>query len=601
MERSSGLAITTDRAPPRGRALRPAAPVVGLVALMLLALAGRCVWLVQTRGDAWRRAAVRQQTGTRTIPARRGEILDCRGRVLATTVEDASVFCDPQRVADAAREARLAAELLGLDAAALRERIETRRHRRFVWVARHVGDAAARSIRQAIQAGRLPGFGVRAEPARRYPLARCASHVLGFVDPDLRGLAGIELAFDQALRGRDGVARYVVDVRRRPIDRLDGQRSPRHGSSVVLTIDAFVQQRLERHLRAAVEKFGAAWGCAIAMDPASGEILAMASVPDFDPADPLAGQSYHAAAPRLVNHAIGSVFEPGSVFKPFVAAEALERGVVRLGQRLAIHGPARRFGRRVIHDTHAYDVLRVREVISRSSNIGMALISRRLGARRVYECIRRFGFGQTTGIALPGEEAGLVHELRRWSGYSLESVAMGQEIAVTPLQLITAFCALANDGWLLRPRIVRGVVDADGHVRQDRSRPEPLRRVVSTRTARRLRREALAEVVRSGTGRQAALSDYDVFGKTGTAQIARSDGRGYEPGAFVASFVGGAPVDDPRLVVLVSIYRPTTGGSHYGGTVAAPTVAAILDETLPYLGVEPRPPRDLAAARGRHP
>ncbi len=577
--------------------LRSGWPLVTLVVLALAALAGRCVWLVQTRGDAWRQAALRQQTGTRTIPARRGEILDCRGRVLATTVEGASVFCDPQRVADLASEARLAAELLGLDAAALRARIAKRRGRRFVWIARHVGDAAARRVRESISAGRLPGFGVRAEPARRYPLARCAAHVLGFVDPDLRGLAGIELAWDEALRGRAGIARYVVDVRRRPIERLEGERPPRHGSSVVLTIDAFVQQRVERHLRAAVEKFGARWGCAIAMDPASGEILAMASVPDFDPADPLGDdKSYAAAGPRLVNHAIGSVFEPGSVFKPFVAAEAIEQGVARLDQRLAIGGPARRFGRRVIHDTHAYDVLRVREVISRSSNIGMALLGRRLGPRRVYDCVRRFGFGRPTGVGLPGEEAGLVHELRRWSGYSLESIAMGQEIAVTPLQLISAFCTLANDGWLLRPRIVRGVVDADGRVREDRSRPEPLRRGVSARTARRRRRGALAEGVRSGTGRQAALADYEVFGKTGTAQIARRDGRGYEPGAFVASFIGGAPVDDPRLVLLVSIYHPTTGGSHYGGTVAAPTVAAILDETLPYLGVEPQPARDLAAA-----
>ena len=581
--------------------LRRGWPVVSLVALALVALAGRCAWLVHTRGEAWRQAAARQHTGSRPVPARRGEILDCRGRVLATTVEGASVWCDPQRVRDLRAEAVLAATLLKLDPEALYARIAPRRQKRFVWVARHVGKDAARRIQQAIQAGRLPGFGVRAEPARRYPLGRCAAHVLGFVDPDLRGLAGIELAFDTQLRGRDGLARYVVDVRRRPLGRLDGQRAPRHGSSVVLTIDAFVQQRVEQHLRAAVERFGAAWGTAIAMDPASGEILAMASVPDFDPADPLAGRSYGEAQRWLVNHAIGSVFEPGSVFKPFVAAEALEQGAARLSQRLAIHGPARRFGRRVIHDTHAYDVLRVREVISKSSNIGMALLSRRLGAQRVYACIRRFGFGEPTGVGLPGEEGGLVHPLRRWSGYSLESVAMGQEIAVTPLQLITAFCALAHDGWLLRPRIVRGVVDADGNVREDRSRPEPIRRVVSARTATRLRREALAEVVRSGTGRQAALADYEVFGKTGTAQIARRDGRGYEPGAFVASFVGGAPVDDPRLVVLVSIYHPTTGGSHYGGTVAAPTVAAILDETLPYLGVEPQSMRDLAAARARHP
>ncbi|MEP0845391.1 MAG: penicillin-binding protein 2 [Phycisphaerae bacterium] len=568
-------------------------PLTVAVTLLLTAGAARLAQLELRDGAALRAQAQRQQVASWTIPSQRGEILDCQGRVLAGSVRRPSVFVDPAMVEDVRYAAASVAPVLGMSARALEEQIRAEPDRRFMWLCREIEDQQLEAFEQVRRARGLLGFGVQHEPQRVYPYARLAAQVLGFVGSDQHGLAGVELSFDSVLHGKDGRGRSTVDTRRRRVrTHVSEFERPVDGATVVLAIDAYLQQRTELHLREAVEQFKAEWGAAVLMDPHSGEVLAMATFPDFDPANPVPPNLSEAeqarAAELLRNRAIADSVEPGSIFKPYIASCALDEGQTRLDETFRIAGPTRNFGRRTIRDTHPYDVLALHEVISKSSNIGMGMLAARLGNERLHRYVRLFGFGDVTGIELPGEHAGLVQDFSRWTGYSTQSIPIGQEIALTPIQIVSGFAVFANGGVLYRPRLVRGVIGADGRAIRDESRPIPLRRVLSEETTRRFRMEALVETVLSGTGKQAAIPDYQVFGKTGTAQVARRDGRGYIPGAYVGSFVGGAPADNPRAVVVVSLYRPS-GGKYYGGTVAAPAAGAILADTLTYMRVPPDP------------
>lgn len=560
---------------------------------LLLAGAGRLGYIERTRGDELREQARSQQTAFLTIPAQRGSILDARGRVLAGSVRRPSIFADPTLVGDVRYAAHTLAPILALNAGELERRLAGADGRRFVWVKRQISDDELKAF-EAVRAARgLSGFVVRYEPQREYLNGRLACHVVGFVGAEQTGLAGIEQSFDAQLRGRDGRQVWTVDTRRNRIEsRPEEFSSPRDGSSVVLTIDAYIQSRAEQHLSTAVKQYKAAWGSAVVMDPQSGEVLAMAVYPDFDPAEPLPpqaeGPALEAARERLINKAVAGAYEPGSMFKPFIASCALEEGLTRLGEVFAINGPTRSFGSRTISDTHAYGSLTFEEVISKSSNIGMGLIGARCGNSRLNSYVRRFGFGDLTGIDLPGEHAGLVQDFSRWNSYSTQSVPMGQEIAITPIQLATAFSVFCNGGILLRPRIVRGVIDANGDVVEDRSTPIAIRRVLDASVAETMRTGPLVDVCVSGTARTTGnIPDYQTFGKTGTAQIAASGRRGYLGGQYMGSFIGGAPSDHPRVVATVSIFRPSSG-QYYGGTVAAPAVANILADTLAYLREPPQ-------------
>ncbi len=592
-----------------------------VVGVLLAGGAGRLAYLEHSSGPEQRAKAARQQTVTISIPAQRGSILDTRGRVLAGSLRRPSVFVDPFLVADPRFAAYSVAAPLGLDGAELERMLAERglpperpsdRHvaggdqpaseseskqRRFAWVKRYITDAELAAFEEVREIRRLWAFGVQYEPQRHYPHKEMAAAVIGFVsaDREQRGLAGIELAFDEQLRGTPGSRVSIVDAKRRRLRSDPSQYvPPRDGQNIVLTIDAHIQQCVERHLREGVQLHKAQWGAAVVMDPLSGEILAMATYPGFDPNERLtAGPGEDAVAKALErrrNRAISDAFEPGSIFKPFIASPAVEAGVTRLDEVFAINGPARQFGSRTIRDVSAYGSLQLREVISRSSNIGMALLGTRAGNERLHEWVRRFGFGDPTGITLPGEHDGLVNDFASWGKMTSQSVPMGYEVAVTPLQMVTALSAIANDGVLYRPRIVRGVIGANAEPVWDNSRPIPVRRVLDASVARRFRLDALVEVVRSGTGKRAAITGYQVFGKTGTAKLA-APGGGYLQGAYVGSFIGGAPAHAPRATVVVSIYRPG-GASYYGGTLAAPIAGAMLADTLDYMEV----PRDPGAS-----
>ncbi len=604
--------------------MRAGTVLCALVAALLIGGGARLVYINRAEGAALRARAERQQTARRTIPAWRGDILDTRGRLLATTLRRPSVFVDPGLLADESAIRFAAYQLgpvLGLKPAELEAELLRRKASgtRFAWIKRRISDDELSAFLRTIEVTRQRAFDVQYEPVRVYPQTReergrtveaIAPHVLGFcgVDQrpirddseatfdDLHGRAGVEEAWDSLLAGRPGEQIVVVDVVRRPLRAPEeGYIPAEDGATLVLTLDAYIQHLAQRALGKAVEKHKAEWGIAVVLDPQSGEVLAMAVSPAFDPLNP-APPNFHELSEvqkkkvmeQWRNRAITDSYEPGSIFKPFTASLALEEGVTRLDEVFAINGPVRDFGARTIHDTHAYGALTLHEVISKSSNIGMGILGGRLGCERLHRYVRSFGFGDVTGLGLPGEHAGMVLEYpRRWNpSFSPQSVPIGQEIAVTAIQLVSAFSVFCNGGILYRPRILRGVFNADGTVRADYSRPIAIRRVLSEVTAERFRREALVETVVSGTGKSAALKEYQVFGKTGTAQIAHLGGGGYQGGKYMASFIGGAPSDRPRLVVLVSIAKPSVGG-YYGGVVAAPVVKEILAETLAYMRVPP--------------
>jgi cell division protein FtsI/penicillin-binding protein 2 len=577
--------------------MRSAGWLFMVVAALLVAGAGRLAYIEYAEGESLHERADRRHTATLVIPAQRGDILDAQARLLAGSESWPSIYADPSLLQDP-RDRKFAAysvaPVLGLAPeevdALLRDRCESR----FAWLKRHVNAEELAAFHKVRNARRLYALDVQHEPERIYPHGRLAAHVLGFVgtpEEGVRhGLAGIEFSQDQYLVGTAGRRCRTVDARRRGLrSHVDGFVPPQDGATIILTIDAYLQEQTESHLKNAVETFKAAWGTAVVMDPLTGEVLAMASYPDFDPADPLPdGGKAGELDVRLRNRAISDAYEPGSVFKPFIASCAVDDGVTRLDEVFAVNGPAHNFGRRVIHDTHAYGSLPLHEVISRSSNIGMAMLGTRCQGERLYRYLRLWGFGDRTGIELPGEHTGIVQDFSRWTNYSCQSVPIGQEVSVTALQIATAFSVFANGGILFRPRIVRGILGPDGEPILDNSRPIPVRRVLSRETAERFREEALIEVVMSkiGTGKRAQIPNYRVFGKTGTAQIARKGGGGYMPGKYTGSFVGGAPGDKPRVVAVVSLSAPSSG-RYYGGTVSAPAVGEILADTLAYMQVPP--------------
>ncbi|NLF32607.1 MAG: penicillin-binding protein 2 [Planctomycetes bacterium] len=552
------------------------------LAAALLALAGRLAAFQHHHHDAMAERAVRQQQMTLRLPARRGNIYAAsysRHELLATSHQVDGVFADPLIIADEDLDElciRLG-EALDLNPEAIRKPIEADRQARFVWIRREVDPAAA----QRIAAMNLRGIGLQARWRRRYPNGPLASHVVGFANVDGVGLEGVERLADSYLRGTDGRNAMLADAARRPIWNQPGQYVPPvDGHHVYLTIDLVIQGYLEEALADVVANFNAESALGVVVDPATGAVLAMASVPTCDP------NAFGAAPPDARrNRPVTDMFEPGSIFKPFIASAAFSDGAVRWGETFDCHNgayPCRRG--RVLHDSHPYGELTAEAVVYKSSNIGMAQMGERLGNERMYRIVRAFGFGSPTGTGLPGEVAGQVNPLRQWRQDSTWSVPMGQEVAVTGMQMVMAFSALANDGVLLQPRLVHAVVAPDGQIVADGSRPIAVGQVIDPQVARRFVQEVLGKVPTDGTGRNlAALDGWTSFGKTGTAQIAP-----YSSGQFTASYIGGAPLNEPRLVCLISVRKPDKSIGYYGGSVAGPPVKSVLERSLAYLGV----PRD---------
>ena len=537
----------------------------------MAAVGARLAYLQTSQHELLSKRARAQQSDVEPQAAARGLILDRQGRELARSVDVDSFFADPREMENVEAASAALARVLGVDemglAARLREAKAT--WRGFVWVARRVGDEQAR----AVAALRLKGVYSTEEQKRRYPNGALAAHVLGFVGLDAKGLAGVEQVYDAALTGESGRLVLDADARRRAFEsRGFGGRD---GRTLVLTIDQTVQYIVERELAAVMERTRAKSAAAVVLDPRTGEVLALANAPSFDP-----NEAGGVSAEARRNDALQNIYEPGSTFKIVPFAGALEEGLITPDTRIDCPGSISLPGR-VVRD-HARGSLTATEALAKSSNVAAIKLGQRLGNDRLYEYMRRLGFGAKTGVELPGETAGLVRPASKWQPGSIGSVPIGQEVGATPVQMAAAYAAVANDGVRVAPHLVREVRDAEGRT-VARAQPES-RRVVSAETARTLR-GMMEMVTLKGTAKAARLEGYRAAGKTGTAQKIDPQTRAYSKTKYVASFVGFAPVENPAAVVIVVVDEPV--GAYHGGDVAAPVFSEIANQILPYLDVMP--------------
>ena len=560
-----------------GRWMRLRVLMLGGTFLLLLATVfGRAVYLQVVQRDRLRGLAQDQYVRAVEIPARRGDIFDRRGVPLAQSVDVDSIWIDPSMLPDAREASQKLAKKLHLDAAELYERFA--KAKRFAWVKRQVRPEEV----AAVKALDLPGIGFTKEPKRFYPQRELASQVMGMVGTDGQGLEGLELAFDDELTGQKERLDGLRDARGRKllVDGDDANAYGQQGASISLTIDRQIQYVTEKVLNKAVEDSKALDGVAVVMDPRSGEILAIANAPRFNPNTP--GQ---VPPQRLRDRAALDAFEPGSTMKAFVVSGALEEHAIRPDSKFFCENGAWKIGHRVIHDAEKRPGdLSTTEILKFSSNIGAAKIANVLGRERLVRYFEKFGFGEKTGLALPGEAKGQLPFPK--ADIQLATQAFGQGLTATAVQLAAGYSAIANGGVLMRPYLVSKVVDPDGVVLLANG-PTEVRRVLSAPTAKTVISMLEAVVEKGGTAPKAHMDDYTVAGKTGTAQKVDPLTHTYSE-KRIASFIGVVPAEDPRLVILVVIDEPKT--DVYGGEVAAPAFKDIASFALPYLGVPPSHP-----------
>ena len=538
--------------------------------VLLLGAFARATNLQVNQKDRLKAFAEDQYVRAMEIPARRGEIVDRRGVKLASSVEVDSVWSDPSMLPDVRAASRQLAKVLGIDGKELQERLE--KGRRFAWVKRQVTDGEAAKVKALA----LPGIGFAREPRRFYPQRELAAHIVGLVGTDGHGLDGLELSFEDELSGELVKREGFRDARGRKLLTNGAPESvTSQGANLTLTIDSTLQYATEKALEKAVIDARAIAGNAVVLDPRTGEILALANWPRFNPNAPKDADS---AAFR--DRAVTDAFEPGSTMKSFVLASALDKQVITERSEFDCEKGAFAIGRHVVHDTHPHGVLTPRGILQVSSNICAAKVGQKLGRDRLVETYRDFGFGERFGLGLPGEGKGSIPFPR--SEIALATQSFGQGISATTLQVAAAYGALANDGVLMKPYLLSKVVDSDGLVLLE-NKPTALRRVVSKETARMVVSMLESVVEPGGTaGKNARLDEYRVAGKTGTAQKADPIARGYSD-KYVASFVGMVPAEAPRAVILVVIDEPKT--DIYGGSMAGPAFKEIALQVMPHLGV----------------
>ena len=554
-----------------GRALFVAA----FIGFWMLVVCARLIYLQFSQYDTLANRARQQQQNSIETSPQRGELLDRQERQLARSVQTVSLFLDPDGL-DAEtldRTAQQLAKALGLKHADLAKEFHEAREekRRFVWVARRL-DA---DLGNKIAAMNLPGIQTRLEPKRYYPNGPLAAHVLGYVGLDGQGLGGVEQFHNSKIAGEPGRLFLEKDANGKPYESYEIASKP--GQTVVLTIDQSIQYQAEQALLAAVQRSRAKSGTVIVLEPRSGEILALANAPTFDP-----NKVADAKPETRSNWALQNIYEPGSTFKVVAFSAALEKGLAKVDERIDCQMGAITVAGRVVRDHTAFGTLTVAEALAKSSNVAAIKLGIRVGDPTMYDYIKRFGFGSRTGIELPGETAGLLRKVERWQASSIGSIAIGQEIGVTPVQMVAAFGALANDGVRVAPHLIREVRDAQGNVVY-RAQPEQ-RRVINAETAIAIR-GMLEEVTLRGTAKLAQLDGYSAAGKTGTAQKIDPKTRSYSATKHVASFVGFAPVSNPQVAIIVVIDEPA--GAYHGGDVAAPIFREVAEQILPGLGVMP--------------
>jgi cell division protein FtsI/penicillin-binding protein 2 len=563
------------------RGVHQRAGLVGVaLALILSIYSGRLIYLQVGKHEEFKRAAADTTARKKIVPAERGKIVDTHGEILADNVPIYAVVADGTLLTDRPRTAEILSRHLGQPLEQVAKRIESTKP--YIVLQRKVGAVTVAALKEELAAEKLRGLLFEREPKRNYPNEDMLGHVVGFLDHEGRGVQGVEMMMEPYLRGEDGFVYTERDRRGREIVAYRGiERPARDGMTVQLTIDMGLQALVERELADAYERLNPNMITAVFVRPRTGEILAMATQPAFNPND-------HGDIPEEAkkNRAIIEMFEPGSTFKIVVISAALNENAVTPQSEFFCENGRFAYAGKTLKDVHGYGTLNVHDIMVKSSNIGCAKIAMHIGADTFHEYIRRFGFGERTNLGLPGEIPGLVRPRHRWTGLSITRVPMGHEIAVTPLQITMAMSVIANGGNMMMPQIVRSVRDAD-----DREvvgfRPQVVRRVISEQTAAQVASSLQDVVGERGTAPLAAIPGYRVAGKTGTAQRVDPKG-GYTPGKYVVSFAGYFPANDPEVagIVLVDDAR-TPGARNYGGTVAAPIFARIGEAMARHLDLLP--------------
>jgi cell division protein FtsI/penicillin-binding protein 2 len=554
-----------------------------LLIAAFLSLAGRCFYLQYVRSDHYIDVSTNQQRGRLIKEPQRGVILDCCGRLLAASNRVRVIYAEPRVIKDTLNTAVRLAPIVKMRATEIIKLIRESKNPGFVKI--KVGATAA----QCSAARKIYGIGVQSDWQRRYPMGRLGAHVVGFTSADNRGLSGVEFQYDDKLRGSAGRDIFLADAFRRPIQLKQQSSVLTDGVGIILTFDATIQQFTRAELVKQYESYEAESAVAIVAEPKTGAILAMVSLPDFEP-DEVSSTDPN----KLRNRVITDQFEPGSMIKPIVAAIAIDSGAINKDERIFCENGdyyGKGFGRVNEYKNHRYGILRVREILIKSSNIGMAKIGQKMGQEKLYNGLRLFGFGKTTGVELPGEVGGLLRPTNKWTGYSVTRIPYGYEVNVTAMQMLRAFCILASGGRAVEPYIVKAVVDSSGEIIKLRQSSPDVGYIIKPEVAKWIVNDCLVGVVNErnngGTGWRAKLEKWQVFGKTGTANIAKVGETGYANNSNVASFIAGAPAEEPAVIVLVSIRKPNSklGKGDSGGAVASPVAAKILEKTLKYLRV----------------
>jgi cell division protein FtsI (penicillin-binding protein 3) len=533
--------------------------------LCFAVIVGRAFWLQGVQGAQLASEAVSQQTETVTVPGLRGSLLDRRGDELAASEDAATIFATPYQVKDPPRAAAELAPILELSKGEVLESLTA--NSGFSYVAHKVSlEAAAR-----VERLKLTGIGELPDSRRTYPQGEMAGQVVGAVGSENQGLTGLEAGEEAALRGSDGERRIVKDALGDPI-RLETVSEASDGEDVQLTLDPLIQKKAEQVLAEVGETYSPKGATAIVIDPRSAQILAMANWPPVDPNN-LAG----ASSEDLLNRATGFNYEPGSTFKAFTVSAALEEKLVTPETTFTLP-PSIQVADRTIEDAEprGTETMSVAQILARSSNVGAVTIGLGLGSEKFSRWIDRFGFGRKTGVQFPGEESGIVPELDQYSGSTMGNLPIGQGLAVTPMQMVAGYAAIADGGILKRPQLVERIGD-------ERVREPKGRRVIDAGVAAQVREMLEGVLAAGGTASEVSVPGYTLAGKTGTAQVAENGT--YSETKFVASFIGFAPAQDPKLLAAVIVDQPQ--GDIYGGSVAAPAFGKIAGFALPYLGVAP--------------
>jgi cell division protein FtsI/penicillin-binding protein 2 len=533
--------------------------------LCFLVVIGRAFWLQGVQGPQLASEAISQQTETVTVPGLRGSLLDRSGNALAASEDAATIYATPYQVKNPPKAAQQLAPILGLKDQEVLEALTA--DSGFSYVAHKVGLGAAAKVEELD----LEGIGELPDSRRTYPQGEMAGQVIGSVGSENQGLTGLEMGEESVLRGEDGERQIVRDALGDPI-RLQTVKEASDGEDIQLTLDPLIQQKTEQVLGEVGETYAPKGATAIVVDPRTSQILAMANWPPVDPSD-----LSEASNEDLMNRATGFNYEPGSTFKAFTVAAALEEKLVTPTSSFTL-APTIQVADRTIEDAEprGTETLSVAEILAHSSNVGAVTIGLELGATRFSKWIEHFGFGRKTGVQFPGEEIGIVPKLDEYSGSTMGNLPIGQGLAVTPMQMIAGYNAIANGGMLRPPQLIKRIGEEDVH--------EPKgKRVVSPAVAAEVREMLEGVLAPGGTASEVSVPGYTLAGKTGTAQVAE-DG-GYSETKYVASFIGFAPAQDPQLLAAVIVDQPQ--GEIYGGSVAAPAFGEIAAFALPYLGVAP--------------